>query len=125
MDVRGRGGPASLCGICQDSARAGAARARRILSPEARLPRSGERHRYADGRWRDVQISARASDQGAAGRADPDLATKKLERVSLRSSQQVHLSPQEGFAYWADWHWYAGKLFFLYASGPGLRLVPS
>jgi len=32
-----------------------------------------------------------------------------LTRIAQARSD---LSPQEGFAYWADWHWYAGKLFF-------------
>jgi hypothetical protein len=32
-----------------------------------------------------------------------------LTRIAQARSD---LSPAEGFAYWADWHWYAGKLFF-------------
>jgi hypothetical protein len=30
----------------------------------------------------------------------------------MRWCSTRYLSPEEGFAYWADWHWYAGKLFF-------------
>ena len=38
----------------------------------------------------------------------------QIEWVPLTRIAQARsdLSPPEGFAYWADWHWYAGKLFF-------------
>jgi hypothetical protein len=36
----------------------------------------------------------------------------KLIPLTRIAQARSDLSPEEGFAYWADWHWYAGKLFF-------------